>query len=90
MENINTGKLYEHIIEKIKKYEQAVRDAKEDKQKETISIKLRLYRADNNLTQDQLAEKLEVARTQIVRWESAKHKPQQWVIKLLKEHKILG
>ena len=88
MENINTGKLYEHIIKKIREYEQVVRNTKEDKQKEEISIKLRLYRADNNLTQDQLAEKLEVARTQIVRWESAKHKPQQWVIRLLKEQKI--
>ena len=77
------------IIEKIKQYEELAKGEQDTKLKYIIQQKLRLYRAKNGLTQDQLATKLNVNRIQIIRWEQGFCKPQRWVIKLLEEYKIL-
>ena len=53
-----------------------------------MSSSLELYRAHNNLTQEELARSLNVTRLQIARWESGKHKPNKLIIELLKREKI--
>ena len=82
-------KLHEKIIEQIRKYEELSKGEEEAKLKYIIAQKLRLYRAKNHFTQDQMATKLSVNRIQIIRWEQGFCKPQRWVIKLLEEQGIL-
>lgn len=87
MQDLN--KLHGKIISLIGKYEDLANKEQESKLKYIIAQKLRLYRAKNHLTQDQLASKLVVNRIQIIRWEQGYCKPQRWVIKLLEENGIL-
>lgn len=87
MQNLN--KLHQEIVAKIKEFEELTKGEEEVKLKYIIAQKLRLYRATNHFTQDQLATKLGVNRIQIIRWEQGFCKPQRWVMKLLKEHGIV-
>ena len=83
------NKLHEKIIEQIRKYEALAKDEEVAKLKYIVAQKLRLYRATNHLTQDQLATQLGVNRIQIIRWEQGFFKPQRWVLKLFEEQGIL-
>lgn len=83
------NRLHQEIIKKIKEYEELAKGEQDAKLKYIIQQKLRLYRATNRLTQDQLATKLSVNRIQIIRWEQGFFKPQRWVVRLLKEHGIV-
>ena len=83
------NKLHEKIVEQIRKYEAQAKGEEEAKLKYIVAQKLRLYRATNHFTQDQLATKLGVNRIQIIRWEQGFSKPQRLLIQLLKAHGIL-
>jgi len=85
----NLNRLHDQIIGLIKKYDDLTSKEQDSKLKYIIAQKLRLYRAKNRLTQDQLASKLVVNRIQIIRWEQGYCKPQRWVIRLLEEQGIL-
>ncbi len=87
MQDLN--KLHEKIIGQIRKYEALAKDEEEAKLKYIIAQKLRLHRATNHLTQDQLATKLGVNRIQIIRWEQGISKPQKLLMQLLKDRGIL-
>ena len=82
-------KLHQEIVAKIKEYEELAKSEEDAKLKYIVQQRLRLYRATNQLTQDQLAKRLNVNRIQIIRWEQGFFKPQKWVIDILQEHKIL-
>lgn len=65
--------------------------AKEDSEarKKLIAAQIRMYRLQNKLTQQQLAEKLGVAKLDILRWEGAQHIPAKLALALLKEKGIV-
>jgi len=85
----NLNRLHQEIIRKINEYEELAKTEQDAKIKYIVQQKLRLYRAKNRLTQDQLATKLGVNRLQIIRWEQGFFKPQMWVMRLLEEHNII-
>ena len=87
MQDLN--KLHQKIVEQIRKYEALAKTEEKNKQKYIIAQKLRLYRATNHLTQDQLATRLGVNRIQIIRWEQGFSQPQKLLIHLLENNGIL-
>lgn len=64
------------------------RHKKEDKEK--IAAKLRAYRQERNITQEELARMLDTSVFSISRWETAKHYPNSSVVKLMKMLKVLN
>jgi len=62
------------------------RHTKEDKQQ--LAAALKAIRQQRNMSQEELARMLEVSVFCISRWESAKHYPNQAMIKLMKMLKI--
>ena len=82
-------RLHKEIVAKIKEYEDLAKNEEDSKLRYIVQQRLRIYRATNRITQDQLAKRLGVNRIQIIRWEQGFFKPQKWVIDLLQEHKIL-
>lgn len=64
------------------------RHKKEDKEK--LAVKLRAYRQERNITQEELARMLDTSVFSINRWETAKHYPNSSVIKLMKMLKVLN
>ena len=59
-----------------------------DKQK--LAAKLKAYRRERNMTQEELARMLDTSVFSINRWEMAKHYPNSSVMKLMKILKILS
>ena len=83
------NRLHQEIIKKINEYEELAKTELDAKIKYIVQQKLRLYRAKNHVTQDQLATKLGVNRLQIIRWEQGCFKPQMWAMRLLEEHDVI-
>jgi DNA-binding transcriptional regulator YiaG len=57
--------------------------------KEALAVRLRAYRQEHNMTQEELARMLDTSVFSINRWETAKHYPNSSVIKLMKILKVL-
>lgn len=57
--------------------------------KEGLAVRLRAYRQEHNMTQEELARMLDASVFSINRWETAKHYPNSSVIKLMKILKVL-
>ena len=57
--------------------------------KEQLAAQLKAIRSERNMSQEELARMLEVSVFCISRWESAKHYPNQSMLKLMKMLKIL-
>ena len=57
--------------------------------KEDFAAKLRAYRNEHNLSQEELARMLDTSVFSVNRWETAKHFPNRPIIKLMKMLKIL-
>jgi len=57
--------------------------------KEEFAARLRAYRKEHNMTQEELARMLDASVFSINRWETAKHYPNSSVIKLMKILKVL-
>lgn len=85
----NFGELYEDILKSLKRYEQGSLEEEKSKFKKSLAVKVRAYRIKHNLTQEELAKKLDVPRMQVIRWESAKHMPGKTARKKLISLKIL-
>ncbi len=60
-----------------------------DNDKENFADKLRAYRQERNITQEDLARMLDISVFSVNRWETAKHFPNRSVIKLMRMLKIL-
>lgn len=58
--------------------------------KEGLAAKLRTYRQERNMTQEELARMLDTSVFSINRWEMARHYPNSSVMKLMKILKILS
>jgi DNA-binding transcriptional regulator YiaG len=80
--------IYKKCEELTDKLLEAAADDKE-KQKEAYARKLRDYRIAENLTQDELAKRLNVTKMEILRWENKKNIPSQLAIDKMKQLKIL-
>lgn len=61
-----------------------------DNDKEHFAARLRHYRQEHNMTQEELARMLETSVFSVNRWETAKHFPNSSVIKLMKILKVLS
>jgi len=83
------NKLHKEIVKKINKYEELAKTELDAKVKYIVQHRLRLYRAKNQLTQNQMAAKLGVNNLQIIRWEQGCFKPQMWAMRLLEEHNVI-
>ncbi|MFH1622232.1 MAG: helix-turn-helix transcriptional regulator [Candidatus Omnitrophota bacterium] len=57
--------------------------------RQDFAVRLRAYRKEHNITQEQLARMLDASVFTINRWETAKHFPNASIIKLMKMLKIL-
>ncbi len=57
--------------------------------KEALSARIKAYRQEHNMTQEELARMLDTSVFSINRWETAKHYPNSSVIKLMKILKVL-
>jgi len=82
-------KTFNNLRWQIKQYAETSQDKADEKIKKVVSSSLELHRAHNNLTQEELARRLNVTRLQIARWESGNHKPSKLVMELLKKEKII-
>ena len=58
--------------------------------KEAFAARLKAYRQEHNMTQEELARMLDASVFSINRWETAKHYPNSSVIKLMKILKVLN
>ena len=85
----NLNRLHQEIVKKINEYEELAKSEQDSKIKYIVQHRLRLYRAKNSLTQNQMAAKLGVNNLQIIRWEQGCFKPQMWAMRLLEEHDII-
>jgi len=74
---------YKDIMQSIDNLSEKARDTTK------IGLKMKAYRAYNQMTQEDLARKLEVSRIQIARWEAGKHRPSRLAMRVLKENGIL-
>jgi DNA-binding transcriptional regulator YiaG len=81
--------VYQKIVQYIELYEQLNQKKLDNKLKYLISARVKLHRVQNNLTQDQLAKKLNVQRLQILRWENGQSYPTREKIKFLQDYGIL-
>lgn len=81
---MNDDKMFSSILRSIELFAKSTQD-----EKKIIALKIKAYRADNKLTQEGLARKLDVTRMQIVRWEAGKNKPSKVFMKILKAEGIL-
>lgn len=81
--------LYEHIVQKLKEWEESSAEDESEKLKKKVKIALKAYRLKNRITQDQLAAKLGVPRMQVLRWESGAHAPRGMAQKILRDAGII-
>ena len=65
----------------------SIRHNQQDKEK--LGAQLKTIRQERNMSQEELARLLEVSVFCISRWESAKHFPNQSMLKLMKMLKVL-
>jgi DNA-binding XRE family transcriptional regulator len=82
-------KAYDKVVSLLRQYEELAKTDLEHKVKYIIASNLRIYRAKNKLTQEELAKELDVNRIQIIRWEKGQCKPGRMVINMLERHGIL-
>lgn len=82
-------KIYNKILELIKAYERLDRKKLDAKLKYLISGRVKLYRAQKQITQEQLAKELGVQRLQVLRWENGQSQPSPVMVKFLQEKGIL-
>ncbi len=57
--------------------------------KEALAVRIKAYRQQHNMTQEELARMLDASVFSVNRWETAKHYPNSSVIKLMKILKVL-
>lgn len=60
-----------------------------DEQKQIVSLKLELYRAQHKLTVEALAKLIGVSKQQLIRWRKAEYLPDPYRMKRLEELKIV-
>lgn len=89
MTSDNFNDLLQFIRTKMSELEEMSARGEEDRIKEIVSLRVKAYRLEHNLTQSELAIQLGVDRMQIIRWESGKHKPGKLALRMLKEKKII-
>lgn len=85
----NKEEIYNKIVELIAIYEKLNRKKLDNKLKYLISARVKLHRAQKQLTQEQLAKELGVQRLQILRWENGQSQPSVAMIKFLQGKGIL-
>lgn len=87
--SVENNELYNKIVEYISEYERLNRKKVDVKLKYLISARVKLYRAQNQLTQTQLAERLGVQKLQVLRWENGQSQPNKTMVKFLQSKGIL-
>lgn len=60
-----------------------------EKQKIVIAEKIKGYRLEHKLTQEELAKKLDVTKMEIIRWESERNMPSKLAQYRMKQEGIL-
>jgi len=85
----NKEEIYKKIVELLELYEKLNQKKVDNKLKYLISARVRLYRAQKQLTQEQLAKELGVERLQVLRWENGQSQPSPGKVKFLQEKGIL-
>jgi len=88
MQDLN--RLYQKIVYAIHKYEDRLNTIEAAKLKLLISARLKLYRVEHRLTQEQLAKELGVSRMEVIRWEKRLFEPRERIIRLLQDKGILS
>lgn len=71
-----TGQFYNHVLSQINKRTDESK-SKETVLRENVSLLLKAYRAEKDLSQDGLALKLGITRRQLIRWENMECTPSQ-------------
>ena len=79
----------EDIFRRIDEYEKKLNKENADKIKYAIGPRLKMYRFEHNLTQEELASLLGFTRMEIIRWESERHVPSPSAMSVLKEKGII-
>ncbi|MGA2775476.1 MAG: helix-turn-helix transcriptional regulator [Candidatus Omnitrophota bacterium] len=85
----NKEEVHKKIVELIETYERLNQKKQDIKLKYLISARVKLHRAQKQITQEQLAKELGVKRLQVLRWENGQSQPSPVMIKLLQEKGIL-
>jgi DNA-binding XRE family transcriptional regulator len=85
----NKEEIYKKIVELIETYERLNQKKVDNKLKYLISARVKLYRSERQITQEQLAKELGVQRLQVLRWENGLSQPSPVMIKFLQEKGIL-
>lgn len=86
----------EDAIKALKQLRQAIAQAEGEKKaasdevvKKYIGVRLRIYRDQHNITQQQLADKFGVTIRQVIRWEKGESRPTDKMLTRMKELHIL-
>jgi DNA-binding transcriptional regulator YiaG len=85
----NNGHFYKEIMQRINAHYGQKTEKTDIELKNEISLKLKAYRLEHRLTQDELAKKLGYSRMQIIRWEEKKSKPNNAALKLMRHEGVL-